>query len=105
MTDEKPAGEHAQPDHPEAGKDAQAKPDADMVAVGEAAAKASLRDGRTMSGLARVGLLVGGLLLVLTVLIGMIPALNESLILQDDLIRKLLFCISVGLILASLGDY
>src|SRR5205823_5426495 len=48
---------------------------------------------------------VGIFLLVSTVLIGMIPALSYSLILQDDLVRRLLFCISVGLILASLGDY
>jgi hypothetical protein len=68
-------------------------------------AEKSAKDGRSLSGLGVLGLIVGVLLLFFTVLIGMLPALNYSLVLQDDNIRRILFCVSVGLILASLGDY
>lgn len=70
-----------------------------------AVAELSGRDGRSLSTLARIGLLAGACLLILTVLIGMVPWLSYSLILQDDLIRRILFCVSLGLILAALGDY
>src|ERR1700722_1218878 len=81
------------------------EPDPQLQQSGQAAANASLRDNRKMSGLALAGLIVGVSLLAFTVLIGMVPFLSYSLVLQDDLIRTLLFCISVGLILAALGDY
>jgi hypothetical protein len=107
MSEDKPAGAASRPPAEDTGKQPPEdhQDDNELNKLGQEAAQKASRDNRTMSGLARAGLVVGVVLLAITVLIGMVPALSYSLILQDDLVRRLLLCISVGLILASLGDY
>jgi hypothetical protein len=68
-------------------------------------AEKSKRDGRGLSALGLLGLAVGIAFLAFTVLIGMVDALKHSQFFQDLTIQRIIFCIAIGLILASLGDY
>ena len=73
---------------------------------GVTAASASRRDGRTISTLALLTLIIGAVLLVLNFFFVTIPSMTDPVLTNiGPFTFRLLFCVSLGLILVGLGDY